>query len=1109
MFMIILPPAVRHAAFRESRPKSYDSALIAPPPSEGLIRQPRWRARSVLGHHVRDPAAAGGLEDTNDNSEYDGDGPAINSSDRFEKSLYDLIRGLRNNKGNEKEYIQNSLKECRAEVRSQDLDVKATALLKLIYLEMFGHDMSWAAFNVLEVMASPKYHQKRVGYLGAIQSFRPDTEVLMLATNLLKKDLVAASTTVIALPIVTLPHVITPSLALSVLPDLLPRLSHTHPAIRKKTIVTLYRLALVYPETLRAAWPKIKERLMDKSEDSSVTAAIVNVVCELGWRRPQDFLPLAPRLFELLVDSGNNWMAIKLIKLFATLTPLEPRLVRKLLPPLTEIIQTTPAMSLLYECINGIIQGGILGSGDDADGREEIASLCVNKLRSMIMVDGDPNLKYVALLAFNKIVTTHPWLVAQQEDVILECIDSEDMSIRIKALDLVQGMVSGDNLVSIVSRLMRQLKLSSSESRKSATGFSGPAQGDSEDDDPEARIDLSQKAADQMLSLPDDYKADVITRILKMCSQHNYANLSDFEWYIDVLTQLIRSAPLPRPANGQDSLSLSGKSTGQGVSEEVGNELRNITVKVQAVRAACVEAAELIASQFSREAPAGYPVGSGALKPIAWVIGEFASELSSPEDSLGVLLQIIPRTASPEALATCIQAATKAFSLITGDDLSLWTPERKSKTLLLMARMIYTFEELTQHPNLEVQERAVEFTELLKLTAEAATGQDASSDAAPQDPPLLLTQAIPSLFAGWELNSVATGAQKNVPFPEGLDLDEPINPNLSSLLASADSLSIPAEEADEFESYYHQRPPAISITSEPAINRLAEGREEALDSYQHPTEEAYLDPDILARRKAERREKNRDDPFYIQESGSITRSATPIHNILQSSNGPDLDVDSIPIMELDLDKLHTGASQSTNTKPPKSTRQKAKQKIVIASDESLGGSGPSTPKTYESEKSSDKIIKTRNKKILGVDSTNIGTLSLEGDSNGNAYDPEAQQREDAEMARAMKEVERLRLEMQRASERIQVAQGVDAAGTVVKKKAKKTKTAAEGDASVKVKKKKKKKKMAAIDDGEGGGDGPVASEAGDQSQDAVKHKKKKKPRPVEAQETTEAAPTST
>lgn len=129
------------------------------------------------------------------------------------------------------------------------------------------------------------------------------------------QDLSATLPTIISLPITALPHIITPSLALSVLADLLPRLSHSHPAIRKKTIVTLYRMALVYPETLRAAWPKIKERLMDKSEDPSVTAAIINVICELGWRRPNDFLPLAPRLFELLVDGGNNWMAIKLIKL--------------------------------------------------------------------------------------------------------------------------------------------------------------------------------------------------------------------------------------------------------------------------------------------------------------------------------------------------------------------------------------------------------------------------------------------------------------------------------------------------------------------------------------------------------------------------------------------------------------------------------------------------------------------------------------------------------------------------------------------------------------------------------------------------------------------------
>lgn len=61
------------------------------------------------------------------------------------------------------------------------------AVLKLSYLQMLGYDMAWASFNVLEVMSSAKFTQKRVGYLAAMQSFGADTDVLMLTTNMLKK----------------------------------------------------------------------------------------------------------------------------------------------------------------------------------------------------------------------------------------------------------------------------------------------------------------------------------------------------------------------------------------------------------------------------------------------------------------------------------------------------------------------------------------------------------------------------------------------------------------------------------------------------------------------------------------------------------------------------------------------------------------------------------------------------------------------------------------------------------------------------------------------------------------------------------------------------------
>lgn len=60
-------------------------------------------------------------------------------------------------------------------------------------------------------------------------------------------------------------------------------------------------------------------------------------------------------------------------------------------------------MSLLYECINGIIQGGILGNSDEGD---EIATLCVSKLRGMIMVEGDPNCKNISAMFFVLTATT-------------------------------------------------------------------------------------------------------------------------------------------------------------------------------------------------------------------------------------------------------------------------------------------------------------------------------------------------------------------------------------------------------------------------------------------------------------------------------------------------------------------------------------------------------------------------------------------------------------------------------------------------------------------------------------------------------------------------------
>lgn len=103
----------------------------------------------------------------------------------FDKNLADLIRGIRNNKDNEARFIAACLDEIKAELRQDNVAVKANAIAKLTYvplllllsfclltwsclqLQMRGYDISWASFNVIEVMASPRFTDKRVGYLAA------------------------------------------------------------------------------------------------------------------------------------------------------------------------------------------------------------------------------------------------------------------------------------------------------------------------------------------------------------------------------------------------------------------------------------------------------------------------------------------------------------------------------------------------------------------------------------------------------------------------------------------------------------------------------------------------------------------------------------------------------------------------------------------------------------------------------------------------------------------------------------------------------------------------------------------------------------------------------
>jgi AP-3 complex subunit delta len=93
-----------------------------------------------------------------------------NQTTMFEKTLSDVIKGIRASKRDSSKYISQCIAEIRTELTSADMFVKANALEKLTFLQMMGYSMAFASFQTTEVMSSPRFAHKRIGYLAAVRT---------------------------------------------------------------------------------------------------------------------------------------------------------------------------------------------------------------------------------------------------------------------------------------------------------------------------------------------------------------------------------------------------------------------------------------------------------------------------------------------------------------------------------------------------------------------------------------------------------------------------------------------------------------------------------------------------------------------------------------------------------------------------------------------------------------------------------------------------------------------------------------------------------------------------------------------------------------------------
>ena len=587
----------------------------------------------------------------------------------FEKTLTDIVKGIRNSKRDTALYISQCIAEIKQEINSTDLYVKANALNKLTFLQSMGYGMSWASFSSIEVMSSPRFAHKRIGYLAACQGFNQNTDVILLTTNLLQKELRGAiggaGLYEAGLAINCISNIVTEDLARDVLPEVTNLTRHPQPYLRKKAILCLFKMFMKYPQGLRLTFDNIQTCLEDS--DPSVVSCAVNVVTELSDKNPKNYLHLAPAFFQLLTQSQNNWMLIKVVKLLGSLVPCEPRLARKLLDPLANIVESTHAKSLLYEAVYTITL--CLPYCRKADGSmpanaPKIVQLCGSTLKDFC-ADKDQNLKYLGLVGFATLRQSHPKCLAESDarPLILACLSDEDVTIRTRALDLLPGMTSRKNLQELVAQLLKHVDAASGQ-----------------------------------------YKKDLVLKILELCSSDKYALLQDFSWYLDILLKLSYVSP-------------------EDMGDLLEKQITDVALRVLPVRAYAVQECTKVLIQKTDAM-----ILPQVLPAIAWIVGEYSFLL---EGNYHNIIQALtaPSNVCQLKISTqsvYIQAALKVFAAGTDGKANSGELVECVETL---SRNLPVY---MQSLDVEVQERAftgLELMRALNLMSSALDGPPGLIDA--------------------------------------------------------------------------------------------------------------------------------------------------------------------------------------------------------------------------------------------------------------------------------------------------------------------------------------------------------------------------------------------